>query len=111
MTLVSAAGCAQSAGVGWFAAVVDQAREACPDVAIGAILDCTDATGRALQAISVGLRRLVVAADCPALPALSDLAAQAGATILTAPPDAIDLAAVADVHAACRAAFGLAPAS
>lgn len=105
ITLISAPSCAQYAGIGWFQALVAEARAAKPAADVTAILDCGDAAGRAMQALTHGLSRLVVAPDCPALPRLHALAAAHGATILTEAPDALDLGLVADPLAACRAAL------
>ena len=105
IALLSMPNCAQSAGVGWFIAVVDQARAACPDVDAIAILDCDDATGRALQAMAAGMRHLIVNAGCPALDRLCDIAAQCGVTILTRAPTHIDLGACADPETASAEAL------
>lgn len=109
ITLLSAPGCAQYAGIGWFQALIDQARDAAPGADVAAILDCGDAAGRAQQALTHGLSCLVVDPACPALPRLRDLAARHGATILTKAPAAIDLGLAADPAAACRAALEAEP--
>ncbi len=105
IALISAPGAAQSVGIGWFKALVEETRGSYPTVDMIAVLDCGDAAGRTLQALSQGLRHLLVDARSPALPRLRDIAAQHGAAILTARPICIDLGTVADPEAACRAAL------
>lgn len=105
VALVSAPGCAQYAGIGWFLALIEQACAAAPGADVAAVLDCGDAAGRAQQAMTHGLAWLVVDPACPALPRLHQLAAQHGTTILTEAPEAIDLGLAPDPAAACRAAL------
>ena len=58
VTLASAPGAALQAGPGWFKEVIEQAREAYPQVAVTAILDCSDQPGAALAALRLGLKNL-----------------------------------------------------
>jgi hypothetical protein len=58
LTLASAPGAALQAGPGWFKAVIEQAREAHPQVAVTAILDCSDQPGAAMAALRLGLKDL-----------------------------------------------------
>jgi hypothetical protein len=58
VTLASAPGAALQAGPGWFKAVIEQASEAYPQVAVIAILDCSDQPGAALAALRLGLTKL-----------------------------------------------------
>ena len=55
------------AGGLWWRALTDQVVDACPSVAVTAILDCGDQVGAALGAIRAGCRDLTVAAAPPAL--------------------------------------------
>lgn len=105
ISLLSPPGCAQYAGIGWFTAVIAQARATYPDVDMIAVLDCGDAAGRALQALSHGMRYLIIDRDCPALGRLRDIAGQRQATILVEAPSCVDLAAASNPMAACRAAI------
>jgi hypothetical protein len=85
VTLLSAPGAALYAGCGWWRAVIAAAQTDAPD-----ILDCADAPGRALEALSIGCRRMVLL-PCPAWDAVADRAA--GALLLRERPPALDLAA------------------
>ena len=91
-TLLSAPGAACYAGCGWWRALVAAAREEIPETETVDVLDCLDQTGRAIEALRHGLRRLVL---LPFAPARDDAAARAealGATLLSARPAALDLA-------------------
>jgi hypothetical protein len=90
VTLLSAPGAALYAGCGWWRAVIAAAQTDAPD-----ILDCADAPGRALEALSIGCRRLVLL-PCPAWDALADRAT--GALLLRERPPALDLAAPGASH-------------
>ncbi|MBV9748152.1 MAG: hypothetical protein JO157_05000 [Acetobacteraceae bacterium] len=101
LTLLSAPGAAGYAGCGWWRAVIAAAHAETPGVSpegepgrIWApdVLDCLNQTGRAIEALRYGLRRLVL---LPGAPARDDVAARAevlGATLLDARPPALDLA-------------------
>jgi len=91
-TLLSAPGAALFAGVGWWRALVEAGREACPDARVDDVLDCADAPGRALEALRHGQRALVLDPACPAGPALRALALHRGAVLLDRRPAALDLA-------------------
>lgn len=92
VTLLSAPGAAGYAGCGWWRAMIEAARAEAPGVAAPDVLDCLDQTGRAIEALRHGLRRLVL---LPGAPAREDAAARAaalGAALLDARPAALDLA-------------------
>ncbi len=91
-TLLSAPGAALFAGVGWWRALVEAGREACPDAAFDDMLDCADAPGQALEALRHGQRALVLDPGCPAFPTLHALALHEGAVLLGQRPEALDLA-------------------
>ena len=85
--LLSGPGAAGYAGAGWWRALIRLALDGHapqPDA-----LDCGDQAGRALEALAVGCR-MIVLHPCPALPAVMERAA--GAVVLTARPPALDLA-------------------
>ena len=69
VTLLSAPGAGLYAGCGWWRAVIARRATDAPD-----ILDCADAPGRALEALSIGCRILVVL-PCPAWDAVAERAA------------------------------------
>ena len=101
VTLLSAPGAAGYAGCGWWRAMVEAARAEMPGISPeGApgriwapdVLDCLDQTGRAIEALRHGLRRLVL---LPGAPARDDVVARAetlGALLLDVRPPALDLA-------------------
>lgn len=92
VALLSAPGAALYAGCGWWRAVIQAAGPPAPGVPAPDILDCADAPGRALEALSLGCRHLVLLA-CPAWDGVAERAANAGATLLRVRPHALDLAA------------------
>jgi hypothetical protein len=85
VALLSAPAAALYAGSGWWRAVIAAAGFEGPDV-----LDCADAPGRALEALSVGCRILVLR-PCPAWDSVAGRAAGTGAVLLRARPAALDL--------------------
>jgi fructose/tagatose bisphosphate aldolase len=103
--LLSAPNAAQFAGIGWFKALVDEARALYPGVDLIGVLDCGDAAGRAMQAMAHGIGHLVFDEASPALPRLRGLAARHGTELATELPAHVDLGAVADPGAAARAAL------
>ena len=93
VTLLSAPGAAVYAGAGWWRALVlaaSQDQQVPPD-----ILDCGTAPGRALEALRVGQRRLVLRADPRLFEDLAGRAASLGAVLLAEPPPSLDLGAPA----------------
>jgi hypothetical protein len=105
IALLSARAAGQFAGVGWFRALVEEARAEFPTLDVVGILDCGDAAGRAMQAMTQGVRSVVVDAASPALPRLRSLAARFAAEVLDEPPAHVDLSAAPDPDAAARAAL------
>ncbi len=85
VTLLSAPGAALGAGCGWWRTVMAAAGSTGPDV-----LDCADAPGRALEALSVGCRWIVLL-PCPAWASVAERAASMGADVLRSRPEALDL--------------------
>lgn len=86
VTLLSAPAAAVFAGPAWWRALIAGCATTQPD-----ILDCADASGRALEAIALGCRIIVLAA-CPAWPGIAERAASAGSILLTTRPPSLDLA-------------------
>lgn len=90
VTLLSAPGAALYAGCGWWRALVTQAlagrTETVPD-----ILDCADAPGRALEALRIGQRALILDPRAAGWADVAATAAGLGATLLGARPPALDL--------------------
>jgi hypothetical protein len=80
-------------GPGWFRELVGAAREAVPAARFSAILDCGDDAGSAMAAVRAGIDAIVFAGRADVAARLGDIAAQAGARLLTARPvAALDLA-------------------
>ena len=87
VTLLSGAGAAIYAGCGWWRALMALGAGTNPD-----ILDCADAPGRAMEALRVGCRLLVLDPAVPAWPLVESRAAVLGAVLLIERPPALDLA-------------------
>ena len=91
VTLLSAPGAASYAGVAWWRAVIAAAQAECPESDPTDVLDCADAPGRALEALSLGCRIIVLRPG----PAFADIAGRAfaqGTVLLPEVPTALDLA-------------------
>jgi len=94
MTLASAPDAGIYAGPGWFREVVRAAREAVPEAKFTAILDCGEDAGATMAAIRAGVEAIVFTGRPDVTTRLTDIAAQAGAKLLTArPAAALDLGA------------------
>ncbi len=87
VTLLSPPGFALYAGCLWWQSLL---AAACFDGP--ALLDCADAPGRALEALRLGLRGVILDPAAPAFARIATLADEFGATLLAAPPPALDLA-------------------
>ncbi len=87
LTLLSAPGAAQYMGCLWWRELLGAAGFDGP-----ALLDCGDAPGRALEALRLGLRGLVLAAPPAAFAVVAQLAGLQGAVLLERAPPALDLA-------------------
>jgi hypothetical protein len=101
--LLSAPSAAGAAGPAWFQAVLRLAADAYPGAAIEGLLDCGATPGHALAALRQGLK--TVRYDGPSFEAVSDIAAQCGATVMRRRPRALELAGDSDTAAlvdACR---------
>jgi hypothetical protein len=92
VTLLSAPGAAMWAGCGWWRALVEAARAEHPQTPCSDLLDCGDAPGRAMEALRIGLRGLVLDPACPAFPAVAAAGSLLGATVLPQRPISLDLA-------------------
>jgi hypothetical protein len=89
--LLSAPGAGGYGGPAWFLGVVALEAAARPGVRHLVALDCADAPGTALAALRAGLRLVVLDGACPAFAAVAAAAAEAGARVLPARPDSLDL--------------------
>ncbi len=94
VTLASAPDSGIYAGPGWFGALVAAARAAVPAAQCAALIDCGDDAGAAQAAIRAGIEGIIFTGRADVAERLADIAAQAGAELLTARPDAaLDLGA------------------
>lgn len=104
VTLISAPAAAGYAGPGWFRSVVKQARAAHPEAQVTAVLDCGEYSGLALASLREGVAVIRFSGDT--MDKIADIAAQLGARVITARPEALDLAGVErrgwDMARACR---------
>jgi hypothetical protein len=92
VTLLSARGAALYAGCGWWRALLGQARQAAaPDAAIDDILDCADDPARALEALRIGQRMLVLDAATPGWLEVAVTVAAEGGMLLATRPASLDL--------------------
>ncbi len=92
VTLLSGEAAALYAGCGWWQALVAAARGAAPQVAVADLLDCADASGLALAALRIGLRRLILWPGAPGRARVAAIVAGHGGVLLAARPPALDLA-------------------
>jgi hypothetical protein len=106
ITLLSPPGAARYQGVGYFAALVAEARRAVPDAAATAVLDCGDAPALALAALRQGIEAVRVEAPARVRAGIADIARQSGGALVTGRVVALDLAAAGEPLAACRAWLG-----
>jgi hypothetical protein len=94
IVLVSAPEAGIYAGPGWFRELVRGAREAVPEARFSTILDCGADAGAAIAAIRAGVEGVVFTGRADVAARLGDIAAQAGARLMTAWPAAmLDLGA------------------
>ncbi len=94
MLLLSAPGAALNAGPGWFKAVLDEAAAEHPSANFTAALDCAGAPGAALAALRAGFKLVIFDLGHPSAPSVLGAAAEAGAEVLGARPEALDLGAL-----------------
>jgi hypothetical protein len=88
--LLSAPGAALYAGCGWWQALMVAARAEFPATPMADLLDCADAPGRAMEALRIGVRGIVLDPACPAFAAV--VAAAGDAIVLPHRPPSLDLA-------------------
>lgn len=88
VTLLSPPGFALYAGCLWWQSLLASAGFTGP-----ALLDCDDAPARALEALRLGLRGVILDPAAPAFARLAAIAGECGATLLAQRPPALDLAA------------------
>jgi len=90
VTLISAPGAPSYAGCAWWRALIAIAQTEFPEINPPDALDCADAPGRALEALSLGCR-IIVLRHGPAFADIAGRAAAQGAILLAERPPALDL--------------------
>jgi hypothetical protein len=93
VTLLSAEGAACYAGVGWWQALVDSARQGAAGADVADILDCGAAPGRALEALRARQGLIILRARPDVWADIAARAASQGAVLLDAAPAALDMGA------------------
>jgi hypothetical protein len=99
---LSAEAASAYAGAGWFAAMIQAAREEFPNAELTAILDCGDRAGDVLVALQAGIACVIFTGHPEATGRLTAIAAATGATILTERPPSFDLLNLRDPDFAAR---------
>jgi hypothetical protein len=92
LTLLSARGAALFAGCGWWIALAGRARALAPELIAADVLDCADSPARALGALRLGQRMLILDPDAPSRTAVCEAASSLGAVVLEHRPPALDMA-------------------
>jgi len=80
-------------GAGYFAALAEEATAAEPGADAAFVLDCGEDAGAAMAALRAGVRALCYTGGAEVRARLADMAAQVGAALLDARPEAADLGA------------------
>jgi hypothetical protein len=88
MALLSARDAGIYAGPGWFAALVEAARQAAPDARCSALLDCGDRPGAALAAIRAQIEGVIFTGRADVSRRLVDIASLHGVRLVSARPAA-----------------------
>jgi hypothetical protein len=87
VTLLSAPAAGLYAGCLWWQALLAAAETDNP-----AFLDCADAPGRAVEALRLGLRGIILNCEPGLFAAVTGIAQAQGATVLATAPPALDMA-------------------
>nr|WP_321984923.1 hypothetical protein [uncultured Lichenicoccus sp.] len=94
LLLLSAASAGCFMGPPWWAALIDSLQA--PILAAGAtdMLDCGASAGRCMEALRIGLRRLVLSPACPQFRTVRRRAGALGAELVAERPACLDLASL-----------------
>ncbi len=93
LILLSAPAAAGFLGPGWWLALIRALRLHGAALDVGDRLDCGTAAGRAMEALRLGQRGLILSPDCPQFEAVSARASALGARLDGSRPPTLDLAA------------------
>jgi acyl-CoA reductase-like NAD-dependent aldehyde dehydrogenase len=88
VVLLSAADAGIYAGPGWFAALVEAARQAAPEAHFSALLDCGDRPGDALGAIRAHIEAVIFTGRADVSRRLAEIASRCGVRLVTTRPAA-----------------------
>jgi hypothetical protein len=92
LVLLSAPGAAGFLGPGWWAALIAGLQPRMDATGAADLLDCGASAGRAMEALRIGLRGLILSTECPQYAAVLARASALGTTIDRQRPAALDLA-------------------
>ena len=92
LVLLSAPAAAGFLGPGWWAALMAALQPRMIAADASDLLDCGSSAGRAMEALRLGLRRLILSPDCAQHAAVLARAAPLGAEVGIARPEALDMA-------------------
>ncbi|MGH7095318.1 MAG: hypothetical protein ACREFB_17535 [Stellaceae bacterium] len=85
--MLSAPGAGVYAGPGWWAALIEAAREAVPAARCEAVLDCDDDAGAAMAAIRAGVEAVIFTGHGDVAERLDDIAVAQDCRLLTGRPN------------------------
>ena len=91
VVLLSGEGAALYAGSAWWTALIAAARAEFPATMAADLLDCADAPGRAMEALRLGQRGLILDPRVASFRAVSEAAAARSAIVLPHRPASLDL--------------------
>ena len=92
LLLLSAPAAGSFLGPGWWLALMDILRPRLAAAGARNFLDCGLSAGRAMEALRIGLRHLVLLPECPQHEAVLARATALGAEIMTERPPSLDMA-------------------
>lgn len=99
LTLISGPGGVRSVGPGWFAAVIEAARAAAPEIRIDGVLRCDDAPGLALGALRSGIAKVALDANQSAFERVAAIANSLQCEVVIVDDwELLDLANVSDAE-------------
>lgn len=91
VTLLSAPAAACFLGPAWWRALIGVVAAEYPAGSISELLDCDDAAGRAMEALRLGQKALILQLSCPQHDAVLGRATAVGASLHLMRPPALDL--------------------
>jgi hypothetical protein len=92
LILLSAPGAAGFLGPGWWAALINSLQPRMHAAGVRDLLDCGASAGRAMEALRIGVRGLILSPECPQFEAVLARATPLAARLERERPAALDLA-------------------